>query len=55
MLLDRIGEGGWLAPGGWLSIESAAGDSLAIPPLLHPETERRFGKAKLTLFTLALV
>lgn len=52
-LLDRIGEGGWLAAGGWLGIETAAGDSLAIPASLHPAAERRFGKAKITLFTLA--
>jgi len=52
MLLDRIGQGSWLAPGGWLALETAAGDSLAIPPSLCPAGERRFGKARLALFTL---
>lgn len=52
-LLDRIGQGGWLAPGGRLSIETAAGTSLAVPPSLKPEAERRFGKAKIVLLTLA--
>ena len=46
--LDRIAQGNWLAPGGWLSIETA-GESLAFPPGLVPETERRFGKATIFL------
>jgi 16S rRNA (guanine966-N2)-methyltransferase len=46
--LDRIAGGGWLAPGGWASIETG-GESLAFPPALQPETERRFGKAVITL------
>ncbi len=50
--LDRIGAGGWLAPGGWLSIETA-GESLAIPAALKPETERRFGKAHILLLSAA--
>ncbi|MGQ0660573.1 16S rRNA (guanine(966)-N(2))-methyltransferase RsmD [Sphingosinicella sp.] len=53
MLLDRIGQGGWLAPGGWLSIETNANESLAISPLLKPAAERRFGKAHVILLTLA--
>ena len=53
LLLDRIGQGGWLAPGGWLSVETAAGKSLAVPPSLRPMADRRFGKAHLTLFTCA--
>ena len=46
--LDRIGQGNWLAPGGWLSIETA-GESLAFPPGLVPEAGRRFGKATIFL------
>lgn len=46
--LDRIGQGGWLAPGGWLSIETD-GESLAIPAGLAADAERRFGKAVLLL------
>lgn len=48
--LDRIGGGGWLAPGGWLSIETA-GESLALPAGLRPEAERRFGKALVTILS----
>jgi 16S rRNA (guanine966-N2)-methyltransferase len=50
--LDRIGRGGWLAPGGWLSDETAA-ESLALPPGLRAEAERRFGKATIHLFRAA--
>lgn len=50
--LDRIGTGGWLAPGGWLSIETS-GESLAFPPSLRPVAERRFGKALITLLICA--
>ncbi len=50
--LDRIGAGGWLAPGGWLGIETA-GESLAIPPALKPEADRRFGKAHILLLSVA--
>ena len=50
--LDRIGAGGWLAPGGWLSIETA-GESLALPANVRPMAERRFGKAHILLLTTA--
>jgi len=48
MALDRIGAGGWLAPGGWISVESG-GESLSFPAALTPDAERRFGKAVITL------
>lgn len=51
-MLDRIGKGGWLAPGGWLSVETS-GESLAFPPVIRPVVERRFGKAQITLLTVA--
>jgi 16S rRNA (guanine966-N2)-methyltransferase len=50
--LDRIGNGGWLAPGGWVSVETN-GESLACPAALAPETERRFGKAHVVLLRAA--
>jgi 16S rRNA (guanine966-N2)-methyltransferase len=50
--LDRIGAGGWLAPGGWLSVETN-GESLAISPALKPDAERRFGKAHILLLRAA--
>ncbi len=46
--LERIAAGGWLAPGGWVSIETA-GEPLAPPPHLEPVAERRFGKALVRL------
>ena len=48
--LDRIAGGNWLAPGGWIGIETS-GESLAFPPALAPVVERRFGKALITLLT----
>ena len=42
--LDRIAADGWLAPGGWLSVE-LHGETLDLPSGLAPEAERRFGKA----------
>ncbi|MGE0179894.1 MAG: 16S rRNA (guanine(966)-N(2))-methyltransferase RsmD [Sphingomonas sp.] len=50
--LDRIGDGGWLASGGWVGIETE-GESLAFPPTLAPVVERRFGKALVTLLRAA--
>ncbi len=44
--LDRLG--GWLAPGGWASLESA-GEALVIPAGLVAEGDRRFGKARILL------
>ena len=51
--LDRVAGGGWLAPGGWLSIETD-GESLAFPPDLIPQVERRFGKALILLLQAAV-
>lgn len=48
--LDRIAGGSWLAPGGWVAVETS-GESLAFPPALIPVVERRFGKALVTLLT----
>lgn len=44
--LDRAA--GWLAPGGWLSLE-LHNETIAIPDGLERDTERRFGKATLLL------
>jgi 16S rRNA (guanine966-N2)-methyltransferase len=46
--LDRIVAPGWLAPGGWVSIELNQED-VALPRALTLEAERRFGKAKILL------
>lgn len=44
--LERVA--GWLAPGGWISLESH-GESVNLPPGLAVVAERRFGKAVITL------
>ena len=47
-VVKAVAEADWLAPGGWLSVETARGD--AVEPLdYQPEVERDFGRAKLTL------
>jgi 16S rRNA (guanine966-N2)-methyltransferase len=46
--LERIAAGAWLAPGAWISVETA-GEELAVPDSLSVEAERRFGKARITL------
>lgn len=50
--LARIASGGWLAPGAWVSIETAQTD-FAIPPALQLHTQRRFGKARISLLRAA--
>ena len=44
--LDRAPS--WLAPGGWIALETH-GETLAAPDGLALEAERRFGKATITL------
>ena len=51
MALDRIAAGGWLAPGGWLSVETG-GEALVFAGKLKADAERRFGKATITLARL---
>ena len=46
MAIDRAA--GWLAPGGWLSIE-LHGETPHVPPGLELQAERRFGKAEIRL------
>jgi 16S rRNA (guanine966-N2)-methyltransferase len=47
-IVKAVAEADWLAPGGWMSVETARGD--AVEPLdFVVEAERDFGRAKLTL------
>ena len=39
----------WLAPGGWLAIETAKGDKVEAPPSMSIEATRNVGRACLTL------
>lgn len=48
MALDRICNPLWIAPGGWISVETN-GEPLTVPPRFEVATERRFGKAHLLL------
>jgi len=50
--LTRVAEAGWLAPGGWLSLETG-GEELDHPASLVLQVERRFGKAVILLFQAA--
>lgn len=43
-----IASAGWLAPGGWLSVESAKGDKVEAPGLTV-EAERTVGRARLSI------
>lgn len=49
MALARICNMGWVAPGGWVSLETA-GEALPLPQGFAVAAERRFGKAHITLF-----
>lgn len=48
MALARIGNPGWVGPGGWLSIETS-GEKIEVPVGFSLDTERRFGKAHIFL------
>jgi 16S rRNA (guanine966-N2)-methyltransferase len=47
-VVRSIGEGGWLAPGGWISVETERGDAVD-PGELLVDTARDVGRARLTL------
>lgn len=46
--LAQIADPSWLAPGAWVSVETA-GEPLAVPEALELAAERRFGKAAILL------
>ncbi len=46
---QAVADAGWLAPGGWLAIETAKGDDVTAPPSLSVEATRAVGRARLTL------
>ena len=46
--MQAVIDAGWLAPGGWLSVETSRSDDVD-PGGLATEVVRRVGRAKLTL------
>ena len=49
--LDRLARLGWIGPGSWVSLETAADETLKLKAF-SIEAERRVGKAKITLLRL---
>ena len=47
--LPRLAQAGWLAPGAWVAVETAADEALPAPPGFVPDAERRHGAARLSL------
>lgn len=50
--LDKLNRLGWIGPGTWISLETAA-DEVPQVKGLEPVADRKVGKARLTLFRLA--
>ena len=50
--LARLTDPAWIAPGGWVSVETG-GEGLDIPAAFTLETERRFGKAHIHILRRA--
>ena len=48
LVVQSIAAGGWLAPAGWLSVETSRGDAVEAGELI-PEAARDVGRARLTL------
>jgi 16S rRNA (guanine966-N2)-methyltransferase len=47
-VVKAVADAGWLAPGGWMSVETARGDQ--VDPLNYQiDSEREFGRVRLTL------
>ncbi len=46
---DAVAKAGWLAPGGWLAIETHKGEAVAPPEQWEIDAERDVGRARLTL------
>lgn len=50
--LDKLGRLGWVAPGGWVSVETAHNEPVAMAGFTV-DAERKVGKARLTLLRRA--
>jgi 16S rRNA (guanine966-N2)-methyltransferase len=51
-VVQAVAKAAWLAPGGWISVETSRGDSVE-PGDLEIDTERDVGRARLTLLRRA--
>lgn len=47
-VVKAVTEAGWLAPGGWVSVETERHDPVGLGDL-HAEADRQIGKARITL------
>jgi len=47
-VIEAVEKSGWLAPGGWMSVETSRADEIA-PGGLSIEAQRDVGRARLTL------
>ena len=46
---DAVAKAGWLAPGGWMAVETHRGDTVRAPEDWTIEAERDVGRARLPL------
>jgi len=46
---EAVAKAGWLAPGGWMAVETHKGDAVTPPAGWQIEAERDVGRARLTL------
>ena len=46
---NAVAKAGWLAPGGWMAIETKRGDAVTPPDRWEIDAERDVGRARLTL------
>jgi len=46
---ESVAKAGWLAPGGWMAVETHRGDAVAPPVEWEVDAERDVGRARLTI------
>jgi 16S rRNA (guanine966-N2)-methyltransferase len=48
-VVEAVVQSGWLAPGGWMAVETHRGDAVAPPDGWEVDAERDVGRARLTI------
>jgi len=48
-VVEAVAKAGWLAPGGWMAVETHRGDTVAPPEGWEVDAERDVGRARLTI------